>query len=71
MRPKSKLSDPGIILVGVLLFVAGIVLVWWPTDIYFMGISLAGWLMFASYFIWFLIAVIYVLWIEKIDKEEE
>ncbi|MBP2079253.1 hypothetical protein [Oceanobacillus polygoni] len=68
MRSKSKLKDPGIILLVVFIFLAAIVLVWWPTDIYWMGISLAGWLMFFSYFVWFLLAVAYVYWIEKVEK---
>lgn len=69
MRSKSKFTDPGIILVGVLIFVSAIVLIWWPIDIYWLGISLAGWLMFFSYFIWFILAVAYVYWIEKKEKE--
>lgn len=69
MRSKSKFSDPGIILVGVLILVSAVVLIWWPTDIYWLGISLAGWLMFFSYFIWFILAVAYVYWIEKKEKE--
>ncbi|MFA1818795.1 hypothetical protein ACDX78_01110 [Virgibacillus oceani] len=69
MNPKLK--DPGIILLVVLVAVSAIVLIWWPTDIYLMGISLAGWLMFSTYFIWFLLAVVYVLWIEKVEKEKE
>lgn len=69
MDGKSKLKDPGIILLCVLILVASIILIWWPKDIYVMGISLAGWLMFASYFVWFAIAAIYVIWIEKLDKK--
>lgn len=69
MNPKLK--DPGIILLAVLVAVSAIVLIWWPTDIYLMGISLAGWLMFTTYFIWFLLAVAYVVWIEKVEKEKE
>ncbi|TRM12109.1 hypothetical protein FH966_10670 [Lentibacillus cibarius] len=69
MNSKSRLLDPGIILVATLLFFAAIVLIWWPTDIYLMGISLAGWLMFGSYVIWFLLALIYVVWVEK--KEDK
>ncbi len=49
-------------------FCAAVVLIWWPTDVYFMGISLAGWLMFSSYAVWFLLAVIYVVWTEKREK---
>lgn len=70
MKTKSKLSDPGIILVTVLLFFAAIVLIWWPKDVYFMGVSLVGWLMFSSYFIWFALSIIYVTWIEKKEKSQ-
>ncbi|ALX48445.1 hypothetical protein [Lentibacillus amyloliquefaciens] len=68
MKSKSRLSDPGIILVTILLAISAIVLIWWPTDIYMMGISLAGWLMFFSYFVWFLLSIIYVIWMEKRDE---
>ncbi|GAA0428067.1 hypothetical protein GCM10008983_00390 [Lentibacillus halophilus] len=68
MKSKSRLFDPGIILVSILLICAAVVLIWWPTDVYLMGISLAGWLMFSSYGIWFILAVIYVVWKEKQSK---
>ncbi|MEI3614384.1 hypothetical protein [Pseudogracilibacillus sp. SO30301A] len=68
---NSKLKDPGIILLYVLVAVVAIVLIWWPTDIYLLGISLAGWLMFSTYLIWFLLAIVYVLWIERVQKEKE
>lgn len=68
---NSKLKDPGIILLYVLVAVVAIVLIWWPTDIYLLGISLAGWLMFSTYLIWFLLAIVYVLWIERVQKETE
>ncbi|TXL65875.1 hypothetical protein FHP05_07090 [Cerasibacillus terrae] len=67
---RSKWTDPGIFLVGVLILIAAGVLAWWPKDIYFLGISLAGWLMFLSYFAWFLISVVYVIWIEKIEQKK-
>ena len=69
MRGKSKLRDPGIILCSVLVLVAAFVLIWWPKDIYVKGISLAGWLMFSSYFVWLAIGVIYIFWIEKWEKK--
>ncbi len=71
MKSNSRIKDPGIILTIVLVFVSLFVLIWWPTDIYLMGISLAGWLMFSTYFNWFLLAAIYVLWIEKKDENNE
>jgi|GEM_PF-1297101 len=70
-RKTSKWQDPGIILVGVLILVAGTVLIWWPTDTYVMGISLAGWLMFFSYFAWFALSVTYVVWIERLEAKKE
>ncbi len=70
MQAKSRWLDPGIILVAILLCCVAVVLIWWPTDTYFMGISLAGWLMFLSYIMWFILAVIYVVWIEKKERKE-
>lgn len=69
-KQTSKLLNPGIILTGVLLAVAAFVLIWWPADIYFIGISLAGWLMFFSAFVWFIISVIYIVWIERLEKQK-
>jgi len=71
MHKKSKWTDPGIIMTGVLILIAAFILIWWPKDLYISGISVAGWLMFFSYFAWFAISLIYVLWIEKIDKREK
>ncbi|SDJ13594.1 hypothetical protein [Natribacillus halophilus] len=53
------------------MLIAVIVLVfaWWPTDIYFYEISLVGWLMFGSLFIWLLLTIIYVRWMESIEDE--
>ncbi|MFC7321654.1 hypothetical protein [Halobacillus campisalis] len=65
---KSKWKDPGIIMVIALVIIAGIVWIWWPAEVYWMGISLAGWLMFFCFFIWLLLTIIYVIWIEKIEK---
>lgn len=70
-RKQSKWFDPGIILVGVLILVAGTVLIWWPSDTYVMGISLAGWLMFFSYFAWFALSVAYVVWIERLEASKD
>lgn len=65
---KSKWKDPGIIMVISLVIISSIVWIWWPTEVYWMGISLAGWLMFFCFFIWLLLTFIYVIWIEKIEK---
>lgn len=70
MRMNSKLKDPGIILLVVFIIYTAIVLIWWPTDVYLLGISLAGWLMFISYAVWFLLALAYVIWIEKHEKKQ-
>ncbi|WP_173918888.1 hypothetical protein [Halobacillus sp. Marseille-Q1614] len=68
---KAKWKDPGIIMVIALLLISGVVWLWWPTEVYWLGISLAGWLMFFCFFIWLLLTVIYVIWIEKIEKRSE
>ncbi|QKY68830.1 hypothetical protein [Lentibacillus sp. CBA3610] len=67
MASRSKFKDPGFILTVVLVIYAGFVFIWWPTDIYMLGISLVAWLMFIGLFFWFLLAVIYAVWIEKLE----
>ncbi|MFS0671576.1 hypothetical protein [Ornithinibacillus sp. 179-J 7C1 HS] len=69
MASRSKFKDPGLILTIVLVLYASFVFIWWPTEIYVGGISLVGWLMFIGLFFWFLLAIIYCLWIEKLEKE--
>ncbi len=68
MASRSKFKDPGLILMIFLVLYAVLVFAWWPTDIYVFGISLVGWLMFAGLFYWFLLAIVYVVWIEKIEE---
>ncbi|WP_010530307.1 hypothetical protein [Lentibacillus jeotgali] len=68
MTSRSKFRDPGFILTIVLIVYAAIVFIWWPTDIYMLEISLVAWLMFAGLFFWFLLAIIYSVWIEKIES---
>jgi hypothetical protein len=66
---KSKWKDPGIIMTGILVFISAIVWIWWPADTYMMGISLVAWLMFFCFFIWLLLTIIHVVWVEKIEKD--
>ncbi len=66
---KSKWKDPGIIMTGILVFISAIVWIWWPADTYWMGISLVAWLMFICFFIWLLLTLLHVLWVEKIEKD--
>lgn len=68
MGQKSKLRNPGIFLTIVLVLYSVFVFAWWPKDIYWLGVTLVGWLMFLGLFLWFLLGVIYVIWIEKRDK---
>lgn len=42
-----------------------------PAEVYVYGISLVGWLMFAGLFFWFLLAIVYVIWIEKIEDRND
>lgn len=52
----------------IIIIYATLVFAWWPTDIFLAGISLVAWLMFFGLFLWFLITVVYVVWIERIEK---
>ncbi|MFD2761730.1 hypothetical protein [Lentibacillus juripiscarius] len=67
MASRSKFQDPGLILTAVLVIYAAFVFIWWPTDVYWLGVSLVGWLMFIGLFFWFLLAIIYAVWIEQIE----
>ncbi|WP_188207247.1 hypothetical protein [Alkalibacillus aidingensis] len=71
MTSRSKLKDPGLILTVVLVLYAVLVFGWWPADVYMAGISLVGWLMFIGLFFWFLLAIVYVVWIEKVEEEQQ
>lgn len=69
MAQRSKFKDPGLIATVVIIIYSTFVFAWWPTDIYLAGISLVAWLMFLGLFIWFLLTVAYVYWIERIEKD--
>ena len=71
MASRSKFKDPGLILMIFLVLYAIMVFVWWPAEVYVYGISLVGWLMFAGLFFWFLLAIVYVIWIEKIEDRND
>lgn len=70
MAGKSKLKDPGLLMVLILAIYSTFVFAWWPAEIYLAGISLIAWLMFCGLFIWFSLTVIYTVWIERIEKNE-
>lgn len=68
MAQRSKFKDPGLFMTLIIIIYATLVFAWWPTDIFLAGISLVAWLMFFGLFLWFLITVVYVVWIERIEK---
>lgn len=70
MSNKPKWKDPGIVLTIIMSLYAKVVFFWWPTDIYWLGVSLIGWLMFFGLFIWMVLGFIYVFWVEKLDKQK-
>lgn len=69
MAKRSKLKDPGLLMVAILVIYSAFVWAWWPTDIYIAEISLVAWLMLFGLAIWFSLTVIYTLWVEKIEKD--
>lgn len=71
LASRSKFQDPGFILTIILVIYAAVVFIWWPTDIYMLGISLVAWLMFFGLLFWFLLAIIYTVWIERIESSHD
>ena len=69
MAQRSKLKDPGLFATLIIIIYSAFVFGWWPVDIYVAGISLVAWLMFFGLFIWFILTVAYVVWIERIEKD--
>ena len=65
---RSVFTDPGIILLGVLLVVSVIIFGWWPTDTYWNGMATVGWLMLATIPMSMAITGIYVVWMERLEK---
>ena len=70
MAQRSKFKDPGLIMTVVIIIYSTFVWAWWPTDIYIAGISLVAWLMVFRQFIWFALTLIYVVWIERIERDQ-
>lgn len=71
LTPKRIIKDPGIILMIVLLALSAIVFIWWPTEIYVGNISLVAWLMMVAVPIWILLTGIYVIWMEKRERDRQ
>lgn len=69
MAQRSKFKDPGLFATLVIIIYSALVFGWWPVDIYLAGISLVAWLMLFGLFIWFILTVAYVYWIESIEKD--
>ena len=69
MTRRSKFRDPGLLATAVIVIYSAFVFGWWPTDIYVAGISLVAWLMLAGLAIWFALTVIYVFWVERIERD--
>lgn len=65
---RAVLTDPGIILLIVLLLMSAIIFIWWPTELYFKGIAVAGWVMFATMPVSIALTGIYVFWMERLEK---
>ncbi|MCG1010347.1 hypothetical protein J4760_09990 [Salinicoccus sp. ID82-1] len=68
MAQRSKFKDPGFILAIVVLVYSAFVWIWWPSETYVAGVALTAWLMLIGIILWFGLAIIYVLWIEHIEK---
>ena len=65
---RSVWTDPGIILLGVLLLMSAIVFVWWPADTAWNGMATVGWLMLGTIPVSILITGVYVVWMERLEK---
>lgn len=68
LTPKRIASDPGIILLSVLLLMCTVIFAWWPTDIYFAEVSLLAWMMLATLPVSIFLTGYYVLWMERREK---
>ena len=68
MTQRSKFKDPGFILAIVVLLYSAVVWIWWPHETYVAGVALTAWLMLVGIILWFTLAVVYVFWIEHVEK---
>ena len=68
LTPKRIASDPGMILLAVLLLMSAVIFIWWPTDIYFAEVSLVAWLMLATLPVSIFLTGYYVLWMERRER---
>ncbi|WP_150462145.1 hypothetical protein [Nesterenkonia ebinurensis] len=67
-RHRSTWSDPGIVLLIVLLVMSAIIFIWWPREPHPGGVALVGWIMFATMPVSIALTGIYVLWMERLEK---
>ncbi|CDQ19370.1 hypothetical protein [Halobacillus karajensis] len=67
---RKRWKDPGVVMVITLSVIALFVWIWWPTETFVGGISLAGWAMFVCFFIWLFLTTVYVVWMERLEKNK-
>lgn len=65
---RAILTDPGMVLLAVLLLMSAVIFIWWPTEIYVAEVSLVAWIMFATMPISIALTGYYVLWMERREK---
>ncbi|RJN32985.1 hypothetical protein [Nesterenkonia natronophila] len=65
LTPKRIASDPGMILLAVLLLMSAVIFIWWPTEVYVAEVSLVAWLMFATLPVSVFLTGYYVVWMER------
>ncbi|NLS09550.1 hypothetical protein HGQ17_05905 [Nesterenkonia sp. MY13] len=67
-RRRPIWTEPGIILLTVLLVMSAVIFTWWPKEPHPGGIALVGWLMFATMPVSIALTGIYVIWMERREK---
>lgn len=68
LTPRNIITDPGIILLMILMLMCTVIFVWWPTETYIAEVSLVAWLMLATLPISIFLTGYYVLWMERREK---
>lgn len=56
---------------GIVTAYSALVWGWWPTDTMVGGVSLVVYLMGLGLALWVALCVIFVIWVERIEREEE
>lgn len=68
-RPAHR--EPGLVMFAVVVLYSALVWAWWPADRMVGGVSMVVLLMAIGSALWIALTVVFVVWVERLEREGE